>query len=66
MRSLRDMGGPYQHALEVSIVRTLPKSSPKRIATKKVRESLPPGVSFSARLLKIHALTAKKDHNLLI
>jgi hypothetical protein len=43
-----------------------PKSSPKRIATKKARESLPPGLSFSARLLKIHALTAKKDHNLLI
>src|ERR1035437_2162170 len=34
-----------------------PKSSPKRIATKKARESLPPGLSFSARLLKIHALT---------
>lgn len=43
-----------------------PKSSPKRIATKKARESPPPGLSFSARLLKIHALTVKKDHNLLI
>jgi hypothetical protein len=44
----------------------IPKSSPKRIATKKARESLPPGLSFSTRLLKIHALTAKEDHNLLI
>ena len=43
-----------------------PKSSAKRIATKKARESLPPGLSFSVRRLKIHALTAKKDHNLLI
>src|ERR1039458_6606773 len=43
-----------------------PKSSPKRIAAKKVRESPPPRLSFSARLLRIHALSVKKHHNLLI
>jgi hypothetical protein len=43
-----------------------PKSSPKRIAAKKARESPPPRLSFSARLLRIHALTVKKPHNLLI
>src|ERR1039458_2252664 len=44
----------------------LPKSSPKRIAAKKVRESPPPRLSFSARLLRIHALGVRKHRNLLI
>jgi hypothetical protein len=44
----------------------VPKSSPKRIAAKKTRESLPPRLSFSARLVKIHALSVKTHHNLLI
>src|ERR1035441_2249099 len=43
-----------------------PKSSPKRIAAKKVRESPPPRLSFSARLLRIHALGVRKHRNLLI
>src|ERR1017187_3079472 len=46
--------------------RTPPKSSPKRIAAKKVRESPPPRLSFSARLLRIHALGVRKHRNLLI
>ena len=43
-----------------------PKSSPKRIAAKEARDSPPPRLSFSARLLRIHALSVKKHHNLLI
>jgi hypothetical protein len=43
-----------------------PKSSPKRIAAKEARESPPPRLWFSARLLRIRALTVKKHHNLLI
>jgi hypothetical protein len=43
-----------------------PKSSPKRVAAKKARESPPSRLSFSARLLRIHALSVKKHHNLLI
>lgn len=43
-----------------------PKSSPKRIAAKKARESPSPRLSFSARLVKIHALSVKNHHNLLI
>src|ERR1039458_7732978 len=42
------------------------QSSPKRITAKKARKSPPPRLSFSARLLRIHALTVKKHHNLLI
>jgi len=44
----------------------VPKSSPKRITAKKAWKSPPPRLSFSARLLRIHALTVKKHHNLLI
>ena len=44
----------------------LPKSSPNRIAAKKARESPPPRLSFSVRLLRIHALIVKKHHNPLI
>src|ERR1039457_1743135 len=43
-----------------------PKSSPKRIAAKKAWERPPPRLSFSARLLRNHALSVKKHHNLLI
>src|ERR1035441_4631403 len=44
----------------------LPKSSPKRIAAKKAWERPPPRLSFSERLLRIHALSVKKHHNLFI
>jgi hypothetical protein len=43
-----------------------PKSSPKRITAKKARENPPPRLSFSPRLLRIHALSVQKHHNLLI
>src|ERR1039457_6006826 len=41
-------------------------SAAMRIAAKKVRESPPPRLSFSARLLRIHALGVRKHRNLLI
>jgi hypothetical protein len=52
--------------LLITSVELTPKSSPKRITAKKARKSPPPRLSFSARLLRIHALTVKKHHNLLI
>src|ERR1019366_1687534 len=50
----------------VSRYQAQPKSSPKRIAAKKARESPLPRLSFPARLLRIHALRVKKHHNPLI
>jgi hypothetical protein len=49
--------------IEVSIPSPTPKSSPKRIATKKMRGAAPERLSLSARLLKIRALTGKNLRN---
>ena len=56
----------YSFTATCAIHMGAPKTSPKRIAAKKAQESPPPRLSFSARLLRIHALSVKKHHNPLI
>src|ERR1035438_1081990 len=54
------------YVAQFSQVEDCPKSSLKRVAAKKARESPLPRLSFPARLLRIHALRVKKHHNPLI